>query len=163
MKKGAEIALIGTGVLATIGIVVLINRSMVKKTVAAVKGCITGNTNITGTPSDVSGASALDPTYYKKQGYAEYGGVLLDKNGTSVLLRSTADKWAQNLQDDYHFLTLNNQSDMISSVTGMNKIKLSYVSDVFLQKFGIKLGDFFVKHMSDAYLTTLQSVINGMS
>lgn len=149
-KRGILIAS-GATILGGIGIYVVVNRANKKKMIDAINKVLDSDKGVTGTAEDVAEEDAFNPTFYKKIPKAV------------ILTAAAGDAMAKRLKDDIGTFT-DDEEDIIKALTAIRtKAKLSFISERFQLKYGMRLGKFLTEHVDKGTnLQQIQSIVRSM-
>ena len=139
------LALVVTGV-----IVVVVTRRRNKELIKQINDILDKGTQATGTPEDIKNDDAFDPNFYKK-------------NMGAIVSASAATTMAKKIHDAIGTF-YDKETDVVSAITQIRtKTRLSFVSEIFLKKYGIGLGSFITERVDKGdNLKQIEKIVKNM-
>jgi hypothetical protein len=161
LTKGQGNAIIATGGILLVGVItlVIVKRVRANKIYTSINKILDADPNSAANQSKAAAAAAatqkaliaaaaqaLSPVWYKTSAKEITSGSskMLANSSGILMTRNTAQTIADSLYSDYNLLLPNNIGDVLKQIAEAgSKTKMSYVADVFQQKYGTMLIDFF--------------------
>ena len=138
--------------LVGVGVYIVIHKIMVKKKYQQIMDRINK-----GDALEVATAAVLNrafsPTYYKNTYTIASPGntseALIDPvAGKVIITKYIAQQWADAFYNDYNTLMPNDIDDVLRRIAAIGSLrKMSYVSSLFQQKYGVPMSEFFSKQL----------------